>query len=77
MASPAGNQHCASCVGTLLFPRQTVASMTKNFTSAGSSVYARSRVARSPVFYGRSRISDSFSRLPGEAAGENKSPVFC
>jgi len=39
------------------------------------------RVARSPVFYGRSRISDPFSRLPelreGEAAGKNKSPVFC
>jgi len=36
-----------------------------------------SRVARSPVFYGISRISDPFSRLPGEAAGKNKSPVFC
>jgi len=36
------------------------------------------RVARSPVFYGRSRISDPFFRLPGgEAAGKNKSPVFC
>jgi len=35
------------------------------------------RVARSPVFYGRSRISDLFFRLPEEAAGKNKSPVFC
>jgi len=37
----------------------------------------QARVARSPVFYRRSRISDPFSRLPGEAAGKNKSPVFC
>ena len=36
------------------------------------------RVARSPVFYGISRISDPFSCLTGgEAAGKNKSPVFC
>ena len=41
------------------------------------SIYGGTRVARSPVFYGRSRISDPFSGLPGKAAGENKSPVFC
>ena len=44
---------------------------SKNFQLFGP------RVARSPVFYGRSRISDPFSHLPGEAAGKNKSPVFC
>jgi len=38
------------------------------------------RVTRSPVFYGRSRILDPFSRLPGgkpPPAGRNKFPIFC
>jgi len=30
------------------------------------------RVARSPVFYGRSRISDPFSRLPGGGSGREE-----
>ena len=39
----------------------------------------RPRVTRSPVFYGRSRISDPFSHLPEGSHREEqlKSPVFC
>ena len=39
--------------------------------------YCAVRVARYPVFYGISRILDPFVPPPGEAAGKNKSPVFC
>ena len=54
----------------------TIAGPLHNAVDAGGCV--PTRVARSPVFYGRSRISDPFSRLPGgEATGKNKSPVFC
>ena len=37
---------------------------------------SQAKVARSPVFYGRSRISDLFSRLPGSRQEEQISRIL-
>ena len=80
MASP-GNQHCASCIGTLSFHMGSVGRVPSNFCNSLSCGGQRfitdgRRIATLPGFPGMSRICAVWFRVPaGPAPGRQMSRI--